>query len=99
MKALTIHGKMQITEDETPTPEPGEGQIRLGMAYAGICGSDIHYYFNGANGEYIIKEPLVPGHEVSGTVDLDPSGDLLSMTTPFGPTSMRRIPAIVATRD
>ena len=74
MKALTIHGKMQITQDETPTPEPGEGEIRLRMAYAGICGSDIHYYFNGANGEYIVKEPLVPGHEVSGTVDLDPSG-------------------------
>jgi L-idonate 5-dehydrogenase len=74
MKALRIHGKMQITQDETPTPEPGEGEIRLRMAYAGICGSDIHYYFNGANGEYIVKEPLVPGHEVSGTVDLDPSG-------------------------
>jgi L-idonate 5-dehydrogenase len=76
MKALTIHGKMQITEDEVPTPEPGEGEIRLRMAYAGICGSDIHYYFAGANGEYVIKEPLVPGHELSGTVDLDPSGDL-----------------------
>jgi len=75
MKALTINGKMRITEDEIATPEPGEGEIRLRMAYAGICGSDIHYYFNGANGEYVIKEPLVPGHEVSGTVDLDPSGD------------------------
>ena len=80
MKALTIHGKMQITQVETPTPEPGEGQIRLRMAYAGICGSDIHYYFNGANGEYIVKEPLVPGHEVSGIVDLDPSGDLVPGT-------------------
>ena len=76
MKALTINGKMRITEDEIATPEPGEGEIRLRMAYAGICGSDIHYFFNGANGEYVIKEPLVPGHEVSGTVDLDPSGDL-----------------------
>lgn len=76
MKALTIRGKMQISEDETPIPEPGKGEIRPRMAYAGICGSDIHYYFNGANGEYVIKEPLVPGHEVSGTVDLDPSGDL-----------------------
>lgn len=76
MKALTIHGKMQITEDEIATPAPGEGEIRLRMAYAGICGSDIHYFFNGANGEYIIKEPLIPGHEVSGTVELDPSGDL-----------------------
>jgi L-idonate 5-dehydrogenase len=76
MKALTIHGTGQITQDETPTPEPGEGEVRLRMAYAGICGSDIHYFFTGANGEYVIKEPLVPGHELSGTVDLDPSGAL-----------------------
>jgi L-idonate 5-dehydrogenase len=80
MKALTIHGKMQIAEHEAPTPQPGEGAVRLRMAYAGICGSDIHYYFNGANGEHIIKEPLVPGHELSGTVDLDPSGDLVPGT-------------------
>ncbi|KAE8765505.1 L-idonate 5-dehydrogenase [Georgenia thermotolerans] len=76
MKALTIHGKTDIREEEVPTPEPGEGQVRLRMAYAGICGSDLHYYFEGANGEYVVREPLVPGHEVSGTVDLDPSGEL-----------------------
>src|ERR1035437_11063720 len=28
------------------------------------------------DGEYLINETLIPGHEVSGTVDLDPSGDL-----------------------
>ncbi|GAA1646271.1 L-idonate 5-dehydrogenase [Georgenia ruanii] len=76
MKALTIHGKTDIREEEVPTPEPAEGQVRLRMAYAGICGSDLHYYFEGANGEYVVREPLVPGHEVSGTVDLDPSGEL-----------------------
>ncbi|WP_040157562.1 L-idonate 5-dehydrogenase [Nigerium massiliense] len=76
MKALLIHGKDDLRLEEVPTPEPGEGQVRLRMAYGGICGSDLHYYFQGANGEYVVREPLVPGHEVSGTVDLDPSGEL-----------------------
>jgi L-idonate 5-dehydrogenase len=71
-----IHGKTDLRVEEVPTPEPGPGQIRLRMAYAGVCGSDLHYYYEGANGAFVVREPLCPGHEVSGTVDLDPSGSL-----------------------
>lgn len=74
MKSVVINGKLDIATREVPTPQPEPGQVRLRMAYAGICGSDLHYYFEGANGAFVVKEPLVPGHEVSGTVDLDPSG-------------------------
>jgi L-idonate 5-dehydrogenase len=73
--ALTIHGKQDLRIDELPTPEPGPGLVRLRVAYAGICGSDLHYYFHGANGAFVIREPLIPGHELSATVDLDPSGN------------------------
>src|SRR5215217_3019829 len=76
MRALVINGKLDLVETELPTPEPGPGQVRLRMAFGGVCGSDLHYYNEGANGEYVVREPLVPGHEVSGTVDVDPSGEL-----------------------
>jgi L-idonate 5-dehydrogenase len=76
MRAIVIQGKLELVETELPTPVPHEGQVRLRMAYGGICGSDLHYYNEGANGEYVVREPLVPGHELSGTVDLDPSGEL-----------------------
>lgn len=76
MKALKIHGKADMREEQVAVPEPAAGQVRLRMAYAGICGSDLHYYYHGANGEFVVREPLTPGHEVSGTVDLDPSGEL-----------------------
>jgi L-idonate 5-dehydrogenase len=76
MRAVFIEGKLDLAERDVPTPEPGEGEVRLRMAYGGICGSDLHYYLEGANGEYVVREPLVPGHEVSGTVDADPSGEL-----------------------
>ena len=76
MRAILIQRKLELVETELPTPEPQAGQVRLRMAYGGICGSDLHYYHEGASGPFVIREPLVPGHELSGTVDLDPSGDL-----------------------
>lgn len=76
MKAIVIHGKLDLRVEELATPEPGEGQVRVRMAYGGICGSDLHYWHEGANGEFVVREPLIPGHEMSGTVDRDPSGTL-----------------------
>ncbi|MFC0675410.1 L-idonate 5-dehydrogenase [Brachybacterium hainanense] len=76
MKALYIHGPEDLREQEVPLPEPAAGQVRVRLAYAGICGSDLHYFFHGRNGVYEIREPMIPGHEVSGVVDLDPAGRL-----------------------
>lgn len=80
MKTLFIHGREDIRLEDIPTPEPGPGEVRLRIAYVGVCGSDLHYYFNGANGAFVVEEPMAPGHEVSGVVDLDPSGKLASGT-------------------
>lgn len=76
MKALSIHAAGDARLEEVPEVEPAEGQVRLKVAYVGICGSDLHYYFQGANGAFVITEPLIPGHELSAVVDLDPSGEL-----------------------
>lgn len=74
MQTLAIHAKDDLRLEERPIPEPGDGQVRLKVAYVGICGSDLHYYFSGANGDFMVREPLVPGHELSAVVDVDPSG-------------------------
>lgn len=76
MRAVFIDGKEQIELREAPAPEPGDGEVRIRVARVGICGSDLHYFFEGANGEYVVREPLIPGHELSGTVDADPTGEL-----------------------
>src|SRR4051794_11498997 len=85
MRAIVIHGKLDLRTDELPAPEPGDGDVLLRMAYGGICGSDLHYYNEGANGEYVVREPLGPGHEVSGTLELDPRGELSPGTPVPGP--------------
>lgn len=74
MRAVRIHGKQDMRLEEVPDLEPGPGQVRLRPAYVGICGSDLHYFSDGAAGIFTIAEPLVPGHEMSGVVDVDPSG-------------------------
>lgn len=75
MLSFTIHGKGDLRQENVETPQPGPGQVRLKVEYVGICGSDIHYYFDGANGDIQVSEPLVPGHELSAEVDLDPTGE------------------------
>lgn len=76
MKALAIHGKEDTRWEDRPCPEPQAGEVRLRVKYVGICGSDLHYYFHGANGENVVREPLIPGHELSALVDFDPVGKL-----------------------
>src|SRR5215831_1680801 len=68
MLSCRIHAKedLRIETVEEPAIAPGQVLIRLGAG--GICGSDLHYYFEGRNGSFIIREPLVPGHEASGVV-------------------------------
>jgi len=34
-----------------------------------VCGSDLHYYTHGRIGNFIVKSPIVLGHEVSGVVE------------------------------
>jgi L-idonate 5-dehydrogenase len=75
MKALYINKKLDIEVVEKPVPEPGDNEVRVKISHFGICGSDLHYYYEGANGAFVVKEPLMPGHEVSGYIDLNPSGE------------------------
>jgi len=68
MLTCRIHAKedLRVEPEAEPKIEPGQVLIRLGAG--GICGSDLHYYFEGRNGSFVIREPLIPGHEASGTV-------------------------------
>ncbi len=75
MHALFIDAAREAEVRDVPTPEPGADQVRIRVDYVGICGSDLHYYFDGANGAFVVREPLIPGHELSGRIDHDPAGE------------------------
>jgi len=65
---LVVHGVGDLRLDSVQVPEPKPDEAIVEIAYGGICGSDLHYWLHGAAGESILREPLVLGHEVVGTV-------------------------------
>lgn len=75
-RALFIDGAEQAAVRTVEIPEPGPDELRLRVHHVGICGSDLHYYYQGANGEFVVRESLILGHELAGTVDHDPTGAL-----------------------
>ncbi|MGD1876391.1 MAG: zinc-dependent alcohol dehydrogenase family protein [Kiloniellaceae bacterium] len=56
----------RVEPAELPRPEPGPGQIRVKVAACGVCRTDLHVV-DGDLPEP--KLPIVPGHEIVGTVD------------------------------
>lgn len=47
---------------------PFLAEVLLQMHSVGICGSDVHYWQHGRIGDFVVKDPMVLGHEASGTV-------------------------------
>jgi D-xylulose reductase len=69
MEALVLErkGELSIREIALPT-EVGPHDVKINIHTVGICGSDVHYYEYGAIGPFVVKEPMVLGHEAAGTV-------------------------------
>jgi L-idonate 5-dehydrogenase len=48
--------------------EPGPNDVEVRIGAGGICGSDLHYYRHGGFGTVRLREPMILGHEIAGTV-------------------------------
>jgi len=49
-------------------PAPTGADAQIAVQATGLCGSDLHYYNHGRNGDFIVREPMCLGHESAGTV-------------------------------
>jgi (R,R)-butanediol dehydrogenase / meso-butanediol dehydrogenase / diacetyl reductase len=66
MRAVTYEGNTVFAlRDGTAVP-PGPGEVRLAVAYCGICGTDLHIAHGAMDGR--VRSPQVIGHEMSGTI-------------------------------
>jgi L-iditol 2-dehydrogenase len=70
MKALFLDapGKLRLGEF---TEADSSDKLRLRVQAVTVCGSDLHYYKEGAIGSSIALEPHILGHEFSAIVDDD----------------------------
>lgn len=68
MLAVVVHAPDDLRIEEVPDPVLAPDQVLLRIAFGGICGSDIAYWKDGISGTAVLKDPLILGHEVSGTI-------------------------------
>jgi L-iditol 2-dehydrogenase len=68
MTCAVLHGVRDLRIEERPAPEPGPGEVLVAVARVGVCGSDVHYYTHGRIGDFVVRAPMVLGHESAGVV-------------------------------
>lgn len=69
MQSLVLERKGKLSLRDYDIEEVvGSHDVRIAIKTVGVCGSDVHYYTNGAIGPFIVKEPMILGHEASGQV-------------------------------
>ena len=68
MKAAVLVETGKVRYEERDIPAIREDQVLIKMMHCGICGSDVHYYEHGRIGDFIVKEPMVLGHEGAGRI-------------------------------
>ncbi|MGJ3241336.1 MAG: NAD(P)-dependent alcohol dehydrogenase [Opitutales bacterium] len=69
MQALVLEKKDELNLRDIELEETlGPKDVRIKIHTVGICGSDVHYYTHGAIGPFVVRDPMVLGHEASGTV-------------------------------
>ena len=75
MKAARYYGIEDVRIEDVPEHPPSEGEVKVRVAFNGICGSDLHEYFEGPRAVPLVPHPLtgvsapvILGHEAAGYV-------------------------------
>ena len=69
MQALVLEKKNELSLRDIALDETlGPHDVRIAIHTVGICGSDVHYYTHGAIGPFVVRAPMVLGHEASGVI-------------------------------
>jgi (R,R)-butanediol dehydrogenase/meso-butanediol dehydrogenase/diacetyl reductase len=75
MKAAVYYHPGDVRIEEVPEPHVGPGEVKIRVAYNGICGSDLHEYYDRARAVPFVPHPLtgvvapvILGHEAAGRV-------------------------------
>ncbi|KAH8813339.1 chaperonin 10-like protein [Xylogone sp. PMI_703] len=67
--SFVLSKPFDVAFEEKPRPKiENPHDVLLAINYTGICGSDVHYWVEGRIGDFIVKDPMVLGHESAGTV-------------------------------
>ncbi len=68
MRVSVLRGVKDLRVEERPVPRPGPGEVLIRIGSVGVCGSDVHYYEHGRIADFVVRDPLVLGHEAGGQI-------------------------------
>jgi L-iditol 2-dehydrogenase len=68
MTTAVLYAPRDLRIEQRPVPTPSEGEVLVRILSVGVCGSDVHYYEHGRIGDFVVRSPLVLGHESSGQI-------------------------------
>ena len=69
VRALVLERQHELKLRDIDLPmDVGPGMVKIKIHTVGVCGSDVHYYTHGKIGPFVVREPMVLGHEAAGTV-------------------------------
>ena len=69
MKAVVLERTHELSIRDIDLPmEVGDHDVKIAIDTVGVCGSDVHYYTHGRIGDFVVRAPMVLGHEASGLV-------------------------------
>jgi D-xylulose reductase len=69
MRALVLERQRELSLRDIDLPQKlGRDDVKVKVHTVGICGSDVHYYTHGKIGPFVVRQPMVLGHEAAGTV-------------------------------
>ena len=68
MRTARLHAVGDLRVADEPVPGAGPGMSLVQVTAVGICGSDLHWWDEGAIGDAKLTHPLVLGHEGAGVI-------------------------------
>ena len=67
-RAAVLAAPGSVVLEDRPVPRPGPHEVLVQVRAVGVCGSDVHYYRHGRIGDFVVRSPIVLGHEAAGMV-------------------------------
>lgn len=81
IQSLVLHGAKDLRLEFRPAPLPQSGEVQVTIRATGLCGSDLHYYTHGRNGNFVLQSPMCLGHESAGEVTAVPEEPTMNGST------------------
>ena len=83
MRTARLHAVGDLRVADEPVPHVGPGMSLVRVTAVGICGSDLHWWDEGAIGDAKLTHPLVLGHEGAGVIAEGRAGQRVAIDPRF----------------